>query len=65
MIPNSEVGTARRAVRGRLGEATLPQVHLRPADRDIFLICVNLCSSVALYSFSFVHFASIGSVSSC
>jgi len=25
MIPNSEVGTARRAVCGRLGEATLPK----------------------------------------
>jgi hypothetical protein len=34
MIPNSEVGTARRArraVRGRLGEATLPKADLRPS----------------------------------
>jgi len=34
MIPNSEVGTARRAVHSRLGEATLPQesskADLRP-----------------------------------
>jgi hypothetical protein len=30
MIPNSEVGTARRAVRSRLGEATLPEAVLRP-----------------------------------
>ena len=28
----SEVGTARRAVRGRLGEATLPKTDLRPWD---------------------------------
>jgi cytidine deaminase len=31
MIPNSEVGTARRAVRSRLGEATLPNADLRPS----------------------------------
>ena len=40
MIPNSEVGTARRAVRGRLGEATLPKADLRPlrvADKPLLL----------------------------
>jgi hypothetical protein len=50
MIPNSEVGTARRAVRGRLGEATLPKADLRPAAQDIFFICVHLCPSVASVS---------------
>ena len=30
MISTLEVGTARRAVRGRLGEATLPKSDLRP-----------------------------------
>ncbi len=55
MIPNSEVGTVRRTVRGRLGEATLPEADLRPVNQDIFFICVK---SVAFYSFSFVHFAS-------
>ena len=29
-IPNTEVGTARRAVCGRLGEATLPKADLLP-----------------------------------
>jgi hypothetical protein len=29
-LPASRVGTARRAVRGRLGEATLPKSDLRP-----------------------------------
>ena len=32
MIPNSQVGTARRAVRSRLGEATLPKADVRPTD---------------------------------
>jgi hypothetical protein len=44
MIPNSEVGTARRA---------LPQADLRPADRDIFFIGLNLCSSVPICGFRF------------
>src|SRR5580704_13278472 len=36
MIPTSEVGTARRAVRGRLGEATLPKADLRPSAGKLF-----------------------------
>jgi DNA polymerase-3 subunit alpha len=40
VTPNSEVGTARRAVRSRLGEATLPKADLRPlrvADKPLLL----------------------------
>jgi len=41
MIPNLQVGTARRAVRGRLGEATLPKADLRRVMNGLSLIRGN------------------------
>jgi hypothetical protein len=41
--PPSKVGTARRAVRGRLGEATLPKADLRPLPKKVILAFPIVC----------------------
>ena len=40
----SEVGTARRAVRGRLGEATLPKADLRPLGSSGSVFSLHLAA---------------------